>query len=195
MSDRIMQYLPDYYLEIKDVTELAATESIELDGMESAVDRLLDDQFVLTASVDAIKRREQMLGIQADPTTESLSFRRRRLINRYSTKPPFTHRWLQQQLDRLVGPGMTIVSVDPQQFILYVTANIENANVFREVIHTVDAIKPANMIYQQNTSLQSDIGLVEHIAKQNVLWNYKLDGSWKLGEKPFAGFGTEEEIV
>lgn len=193
MSDRIMRYLPEYYREIEDIKELAATESVELDNMEIAIQQLLDDQYVMTASVDAIKRRERMLGIQADPTTESLNFRRRRLINRYSTKPPFTRRWLQQQLDRLVGPGMTIVSVDPQQFILTVTANIENANVFREVIHTVDAVKPANMVYQQNTALHADIGLDERISKQDITWNYAL-GSWQLGMQPFSTLGTEEVI-
>jgi len=135
-----------------------------------------------------------MLRIQADPLTESLTFRRRRLINRYSTKPPFTIRYLQQRLDQLIGPGLTIVSVDVQQFILYVTTNIQNATVFREVQHTIQTIKPANLIYQQETSTASTIGLEEHISKQDIAWNYKL-GSWQLGAGPFATLGPEEVIV
>lgn len=193
MTERIMQYLPEFYREMKDFTELAATESVELDQMESAVQRLFDDQFVMTASADAIKRREQMLGIQADPVTETLDFRRQRLINRYSTKPPFTIRYLQQQLDKLVGPGMTIVSVDVQNFILYVTTNVEHANIFREIQHTVQTVKPANMIYQQNTSVEDVMMVEESIAKRTITWNYTLDDSWILGEKPFASLG--EEVV
>jgi hypothetical protein len=189
-----MAYLPDYYREIRDFNDLAGTESIELDALESAIGRLFDDQFVMTAGVDAVKRRERMLGIQADPAAESLDFRRKRLINRYSTKPPFTLRYLQQQLDALVGPGLAIVSVDVQQFILYVTANIENANVFKEVQHTVETIKPANLIYQQNTSLRADIGLRERISMRTVSWNYRL-GSWQLGAQPFATLGTEVPVV
>ena len=194
MSERILSYLPDYYRQIKDFNELAATESAELDDLEAAVQRLFDDQFVMTASADAVKRRERMLGIQADPQTESLDFRRKRLINRYSTKPPFTLRYLQEQLDALVGKGMTIVSVDVQNFILYVTTNIENANVFKEVQHTVETIKPANMVYQQNTSLRSDIGLRERINLRSITWNYRL-GSWRLGAQPFATLGTEVPVV
>jgi len=194
MSERIMSYLPDYYRQIKDFTELANTESVELDDLEAAVQRLFDDQFVMTASAEAVRRRERMLGIQADPQTESLNFRRKRLINRYSTKPPFTLRYLQEQLDALVGPGMTIVSVDVQNFILYVTTNIENANVFREVIHTVETIKPANMVYQQNTSLRADIGLQESISLRPIMWNYQL-GTWQLGIQPFATLGTEVPVV
>lgn len=194
MNDRIMQYLPEYYREIKEIVEIDRTESTELNDLETAIQRALNDQFVMTASAAAVKRREQMLGIQADPTTETLEFRKKRLINRYSTKPPFTRRYLQQQLDALVGRGMTIVSVDAKNFLLLVTTNIENANVFREVIHTIETVKPANMVYQQNTSLRADVGIEENIKKQTITWNYKLDGSWKLGQKPFADLGPEEVV-
>lgn len=193
MSERIMPYWPEYYHDVIDFIQIAQTEDVELDNMTTAIQQLFDDQFVLTSSVQAIKRRELMLGIQADPTTESLEFRKQRILNRYQTTPPFTVRWLQEQLDRLVGPGMTIVSVDVENFILYVTTNIENANIFKEVLHTIQTVKPANLVYQQNTSLNDTIGLEEHISKQEITWNYKL-GSWKLGEKPFWSLGTEVRI-
>lgn len=191
MAERIMKYLPEYYRLIEDFRSLDYTETIELDLLQGAVDQLFNDQFVMTSSVQAVKRREQMLGILADPGTETLDFRRRRILNRYQTKPPFTIRYLQRQLDMLVGPGMTIVSVDPLEFVLTVTANIDNASVFREVHYTVETIKPANLIYQQNTSLENVIELQEQISMQEMTWNYKLDGSWKLGSKTFVSYGTE----
>lgn len=193
MSERMLQYLPEFYREIKEFAEIDQTESVEFDDLETAIQRAFDNRFVMTSDAEAVKRREKMLGIQADPTTETLEFRRKRLINRYSTKPPFTKRYLQEHLDALVGTGMTIVSVDAQNFILYVTTNIENANVFREVIHTVETVKPANMVYQQNTSLRADIGLQESIRLRPITWNYRL-GSWQLGVQPFATLG-EEEVV
>lgn len=189
-----MSYLPPYYEDVQEFVQLGQTEDIELDQLEAAVQQLFADQFVLTSGVQAIKRRELMLGIQADPATESLEFRKQRIINRYRTKPPFTVRWLQEQLDKLVGPGMTVVSVDAPNFILYVTTNIENANIFKEVQHTVQTVKPANILYQQNTSINSTIGLEERIVRRSISWNYKLDGSWRLGEKPFATLGAEVEV-
>lgn len=189
--NRLLEYLPDIYHEVIDFVELTDTETQEVISAEQAIGTLFADQFVTEASEQAIKRREKMLGIQADPTTESLDFRRKRLINRYSTKPPFTVRYLQQRLDFLVGAGLTIVSVDPQAFILTVTTNIDNAALFKEVERTVKVTKPANMLYQQQTSLQDTIELRERIKARAVSWNYKLDGSWKLGEKPFADLGME----
>ncbi|MEC0310193.1 DUF2313 domain-containing protein [Paenibacillus lautus] len=194
-EDRILIHLPEYYGNIEDFEELASTETTELNLMEGAVDQLFDDQFVETSGLQAIKRRELMLGIQADPTTETLDFRRRRILNRYQTKPPFTIRYLQQQLDMLVGPGMTIVSRDPANRLLTVTANIDNASVFREVLHTIETIKPANMVYQQNTSLEGGMELEEHISMQKMVWNYKLDGSWRLGDKSFVSFEPEVPIT
>lgn len=195
MSERVLPYLPPFYEEVLDFVQLARTEDAELDNLEAAVRQLFDDQFVLTSGVQAIKRRERMLGIQADPAAETLEFRKQRILNRYRTKPPFTVRWLQEQLNRLVGPGMTIVSVDAEHFILYVTTNIENANVFKEVQYTVQTIKPANMVYQQNTSLNDIIGLEEHVVRREITWNYRLDGSWKLGAQPFTTLGTEVKIL
>jgi len=185
-----MQYLPDLYHDVVDFVELTETESQEWIRIEQAINQLLDDQFIVSASMQAIKRREKILGIQADPATETLEFRRKRLINRYSTKPPFTVRHLQRQLDFMVGAGLTIVSVDPLAFMLTVTTNLDDAAVFKEVEHTVKMLKPANMIYQQQTSLGDVIGLEERITGKEIDWNYKL-GEWKLGAKPFADFGPE----
>ncbi|WP_230202587.1 putative phage tail protein [Paenibacillus ihumii] len=191
--NRFMQYLPDIYHDVVDFVELTETESQEWISVEQAINQLLDDQFVVSASMQAIKRREKILGIQADPATETLEFRRKRLINRYSTKPPFTVRYLQRQLDFLVGAGLTIVSVDPQAFMLTVTTNLDDAAIFKEVEHTVKVLKPANMIYQQQTSLGDVIGLEERITGREIDWNYRL-GEWKLGAKPFADFGPEVVI-
>ena len=193
-TNRISRHWPPKLLEIRDFREIANTEAEELEQAQKAVDKLLADQFRETACKETILRRERELGIQYDPETETLEFRRKRLINRYSTKPPFTLRFLQQQLDDLVGRGRTNVMVDVQNFILMVEAAITDANVFKEVEYTVNVIKPANLVYQQRTALIETIGLDEKISRQDVTWNYKLDGSWKLGEKPFATLGPEVPV-
>lgn len=193
MRKVIAAYWPSYYEGIRDFQVIAGVEDAELEQALQAVEGQLQDRVVMTAREDAVKRRERMLGIQADPSKESLDFRRRRIVNRYSTKPPFTVRYLQQQLDRLVGKGMTVVSADAQQFVLYVTANIENAAIFQEVQHTVETVKPANLIYRQNTSLKDDIALEERIARREIYANYTL-GSWRLGLEPFVSFGPEVAV-
>lgn len=192
--NKLMEHLPEFYYEILEFVELTDTEMTELVSVQKAVDRLFDDQFVMTASETALKRREQMLGIQADPTTETIDFRRKRIINRYSTKPPFTIRYLQERLDYLVGAGRAVVSVDPDRFIITVTADIKDAAIFKEVDRTVKTTIPANLVYQQNTALEDVLSLSEHLKMQALFWNYKMDDTWLLGEKPFVAYGTEVPI-
>ncbi|MDQ0269927.1 putative phage tail protein [Cytobacillus purgationiresistens] len=191
MAERIMQHLPDFYRQILEFMELDITETIELEKLDLALEQVYDDQFVLSSSEAAVERRERMLGIQADPTIESLDFRKMRILNRYQTKPPFTIRYLQQRLDFLVGKGRTTVEVDPVNFILTVIAAIDEAAVFKEVEYTVKTTIPANLYYQQQTALKDVIKLVENISKREITWNYKFDDTWKLGEKPFGSLGTE----
>ncbi|MCY9540909.1 putative phage tail protein [Paenibacillus alvei] len=191
MSDEIRKHWPSFLLGIIDFVKLAEAQEPELGDAREKIDRLLDDQFVMTSSAEGIKRRESMLGIQADPATEPIEFRRQRILNRYQMKPPFSIRFLQQQLDMLVGPGMTIVSQDVEKHLLTVTANIDKASVFKEVLHTIETIKPANLVYQQNTALEGAIEFKEHVSIKKMTWNYKLDGSWKLGENPFVTYGVE----
>ncbi|WP_223869660.1 putative phage tail protein [Paenibacillus sabuli] len=192
---RFKDYWPDYYHAIAEMMALAGSEGEELHAALAETNRQLDDQFVLTSSLAAVRRREAMLGIQADPDAESLSFRRKRIVNRYSTKPPFTLRYLQQRLDYLVGIGAAIASVDEHAYLLRVTASIDNAVVFNEVMRTIETIKPANLVYQQNTALALKIGVEEQIVAKAMTWNYRLDESWRLGDTPFVSYGSEVPLT
>lgn len=192
MPDKVVSYWPELYQDIREFKLLAEAEDSELALAEQALLLLLDDQFVETGSMEAIKRRERMLGIQADPAVETMEFRRRRIVNRYSTKPPFTIRYLQERLDFLAGAGRGIASVDTQHFILTVRAAIDDAAIFQEVERTVFAIKPSNLIYQQQTGIENRLVLEEHILTNTLKRNVRL-GVWRLGIAAFAD--PEAEVI
>lgn len=190
-DDNLLFLLPNVFHDIKEMVVILEAEGVQIDQLQQAINQYLSDQFVMTSSVEAIRQREAELKIQADPTQETIDFRRKRIINRYSTKAPFTVRYLQQQLDKLVGTGVAVVSVDVQKFILYVTAKIDDASVFKEVVHTVTNVKPANLVYQQQTALQDSIQLNEKISKAVLTRMTGLSTTWKLGVTPFAVRGEE----
>lgn len=186
MSDPLLSYLPEFYKDIGEFVELTATEDTELQSLQTAVNRLFNDQFVLTSSEEAVRRRERMLSLVADPTTETLSFRRTRIINRYTTKPPFTKRYLQQKLDYIAGvPGLVVVEIDPVGFVLRISVGIENAAVLREIEYTVNLLKPANLIYQPVTFAAERIGINEKVYAIGLNRLTKL-GSWQAGITPFS---------
>ncbi|WKL00920.1 hypothetical protein Q0F98_28935 [Paenibacillus amylolyticus] len=71
---RLQEYLPSYYVDSKQMTALLMAQEMELDNIAAGVLRQRNDMFIMKASSTAIRRREKMLRIQADPTTESLDF-------------------------------------------------------------------------------------------------------------------------
>lgn len=190
----MLDKIPEIYHSIKEFVELMNAEQQAFDKVEAAFNKLLDNQYVATSDVSSVKRLEAILNIQADPTKESLSFRRKRILNRYLVKPPFTIRYLQQRLDFLVGKGRTFVELEPLEFIIRVKTNIDDAILFKELERTVKTTIPANLIYQQQTTVRDKIELRERIVRKEVTWNYKLDGTWKLGQKPFASYGQGVDV-
>ncbi|WP_018306451.1 putative phage tail protein [Desulfitobacterium hafniense] len=194
MSKSIREYWPQLFDNILDFQLLADAVDTEIQSLGETVDQQLADQFVLTSGYEAVKRRERMLGIQADPTNETLDFRKKRIINRYSTKPPFTIRYLQDRLDFLVGEEKAIVSADGQDFLLFVETAIENAALFKEVERTIKTIKPANLIYNQQTALGDHISLEEHIRFRTLERQTRLGSTWRVGMTPFAVADLEVSV-
>lgn len=189
--NRLIERLPPIFRDIYDIKALTETERAEFDRLAEGIDQTLDDQFIETASLRAIERREDMLNIIANPVSETLHNRRVRILNRYRTKPPFTKRYLQQQLDTLLGPGRSNVSISPEVYLLTVKTSIDEAFLFKEMEYTVNTVKPANMAYQQETSIRERIITKETGAKQVLTRNTRLGTTWKLGRTPWANRGEE----
>ncbi|RFA37024.1 hypothetical protein CAI16_02830 [Virgibacillus dokdonensis] len=192
--NRLLSRLPDLLHGIREFQALTETEKLEFNLLAENIDKTLDDQFIETATLKAIERREKMLNIIADPSTESLENRRIRILNRYQTKPPFTKRYLQKQLDTLLGVGRSDVTVNPEEFILTVTTSIDDAFLFREMEYTVNTVKPANIIYQQETSIIEPLLLKETGKKQVLTRNTRLGTTWNLGNTPWADRENEVAI-
>lgn len=190
---KLLEYLPEFYREIHDFVELVEAEASELEQVRAEAELLLSNQFVTTADETSIRRRELQIGIRADTSTETLEFRKRRLINRYSTKPPFTIHYLQQRLDALVGAGRAVVSIDVQNFLLTVTVNIPSTPYFREIEYTINTVKPANLSYNQATEINTAVSLEEHIWRIALTRPTRL-GSWTIGLMPFAEQHSEVQI-
>ncbi len=150
--NKLMKYLPDYYSEIQEFHEITETQNIELEKIDEQLNYLFANQFIMTAQDEALIRREKLFSIMADKT-ETLEFRRLRITNRQTTRPPFTEIWLQRQLDFLLGKEKAVVSVDAQNYILCITMSISNASLFREILQTIEKVVPLNLIYVQNREI------------------------------------------
>lgn len=188
----LMAYLPVWYKEIEEYQQIIAAEKAQAVTLLSNMTAVKGNFFFATMNEGAVAEWERVLGIIPNPATETLEFRRMRLINRLSTKPPFSIRFLRQKLDELIGAGNYVLTVDGSAYTIYIEASASNQGYAIEVARTINAIKPAHIVYVLTPFLQDSILMNEAVYGSAVIYNYRL-GSWGLGLSPFTSQGEERE--
>ena len=188
----LKKYLPSLYRENKEMEGLMNAEQPIYDEAETDAKFAFSRQFVVTADEKGIEQYEKILGIM--PTdTDSLEFRKRRVITRLSTTPPYTLNYLKQQLTTIFGAGNFNAWVDYGKRELYVDSFINNISLFFELETFIAKVKPANMIYIYRSLVLPKVGVSSRYLAGWGKWNYRLDGTWNLGTKPFYSDDTTEE--
>lgn len=181
----LLSLLPPWYREVLDYQEICGTEQAQFEALAAEIVGVADNFFFQTMDENAVSQWEQIFGIIPNPDTESLAFRRARVLNRVSTRPPFTLSFLYQKLDELIGPDVWTVTVDYPNYTLYIESSAENQQYAAEVAYTINRIKPAHVVYVNTPYVRTGLLLSETIELSQRVFNYKL-GSWGLGVLPFA---------
>ena len=188
----LKKYLPSLYRENKEMEGLMNAEQSIYDEAETDIKFAFSRQFVVTADEKGVEQYEKILGIM--PTaTDSLEFRKRHVITRLSTTPPYTLNYLKQQLTMIFGADNFNAWVDYGKRELYVDSFINNISLFFEFKTFIAKVKPANMIYIYRSLVLPKVGVSSRYLAGWGKWNYKLDGTWNLGAKPFYSDDTTEE--
>lgn len=158
------------------------------------LEKLKANQFLLTADEAGIGEAEALFNIIPDLKAESLELRRQRVINRNTTKPPYTYRYLKIKLDEIFGVGNYAMRRDLKNRTLYVESSVESSMWYTEVSVTVGKLKPANLVYINNPYIRRGLNISEGISYGHWLYNYKLGTRWRLGRKPFAEYEEEDNV-
>ena len=195
VNTNIIDYLPYWFRDILEYQKICQTESEQLAAVADEMHAVADNFFFQTMDESAVNMWEQVLGIVPNPQTEDLDFRRFRVLNRLTTKPPFTLGFLYQKLDELIGPGLWTVTVDYPNYTLYIESSSKNQNYFNEVAYTINKIKPAHIVFVNKPLTITGITVDESVELTDLQWNYILDGTWLLGEKPFVTRNVLEVIT
>lgn len=188
----LCQYWPPWFRRILDFQALCQTEGQQLQAMAQAMEQVRQNFFIQTMDEQTTAQWESLFHILANPITETLEFRRDRILNRLSMRPPFTLTFLYQRLDALFGPGNWEVEVDYPNYTLYIEADINDQQYFQEISVTMDIIKPCHIVYISRPRVAASLRISETIARSVGEYNYIL-GGWALGRLPFFS-GTEEEV-
>lgn len=180
----LMPLLPEFYRDIKDYKEIMSSEKAELDALALFINAVHDNFFIQTLEETAIEEWERILGISTDPG-DTVEFRRVRIINRMSIRPPFTLSFLYSRLDELIGVGAWNVIMDYENYTMYIESSAANQAYAIEADYTVNLIKPAHIAYVLTPYIIDGMLMNEEISTAKWNYHYQL-GGWGLGIDPFA---------
>lgn len=189
----LLKLLPPWYREVAEYQQICNAEAQQLQTAALATQSIADNFYFQTMNLAGVQMWEQIFNITPNPATETLAFRRARVLNRISMRPPYTLGFLYQKLDELVGPGLWSVEVDYANYALTIEAGAEDQSYWQELAYTVNHIKPAHITYISRPLIRTGILMSEEVRSAHFEWNYYL-GSWALGAEPFAD-ETDVEVV
>lgn len=133
-----------------DVDQIINAIQPELNSLSNSTEKLFHDTFPVIATEQGILNWENILGIISDPTTETLEFRRERVLNRLISDIPYTERALQAIMDNIMGEGNWSYELDYRNYSLIINSLRHGKNWVNEMKLTLNKIIPANLLYTLN---------------------------------------------
>lgn len=161
----IRDYWPEFLARVREFSVLADAEDAELEALRQAIDDVLNDQFIETATERGIARREAILGIvpYGDDTLET---RRFRVAGKWLNRLPYTYRMLQERLNALLGEGHYVIELHKEPYTLRVQIELTVKRQFDAVQQILREVVPANLrlIVELRYNQHMTIGQLTHGA-------------------------------
>lgn len=160
MDRKLIDYLPPFIKSIREIKIIMNCEDTELEALWHEVGDVLDDQFILHATLNGVKRWEKILKLQPK-ATDTLKSRKIRILNQLNVRLPYTYRMLIERLEQLCGSGNYLVSCNFNQYEISIKTHLDTVNKIEELCDLLKHILPANIIVQtHNTMFLSGAGKI-----------------------------------
>lgn len=145
MQTNILEYLPEFLKEVKEIVIHAKAVEPELAQLWEAAENAYNDQFLYTMTENGIKRWEKMLNI-SPMGTDSLEDRRFRIINRVNAQLPYSYRMIESHLTQMCGADGYKMTYDKNTWVLEIRLALTSKKQFSEVQSMVAEMIPTNII-------------------------------------------------
>lgn len=180
---KVNKLLPNLYNNNIEMNAIANAEDKEFELVfEAQIQNNFENTFIATADLAGIERFEILFGIEADPETEDIEFRRQRLWNRLNTTPLFTYRYLVSKLNELIGVGNWYEVLNFNAYTLDIYVTRPGKAWLNELRKLLEKIVPCNIVWtihiyaitwqavKDNTTSWNDI--------TEMTWQEVMEGEW-----------------
>lgn len=147
----ISELMPPVVKDTDEFKEIARVENKKLNEARLQIVNLFTYRFVNEADETGISRWEKMLKIKPS-VSETLDFRRKRVLSRIQANQPYTIRYLSRLLSSLLGENSFQINLDIIKEHLDVLVKFDNnvpgntiAQYYKELSELLDTIVPLNL--------------------------------------------------
>lgn len=139
-----ISYLPLFIQEHKEIKEIAKNNDIELSKLYNEIKRIKENQYILTADQNGLRRFEKLVNI--NDIDADLETRRKKVLARWQDEIPYTYKWLDAKLLKLLGMGRYEIILSANDYQIEIVINCPKSQEVQEVIYTLENYIPANLL-------------------------------------------------
>lgn len=140
----LIDYLPPFMQEYHEMKKIMEVEQPEVDNLWGSCTNALDDQFVLSATENGVKRWEKVIGI-TPKDTDTLDERKFRILSKMNQELPYTITKLKESLNVLCGEGNFSINLQTANYHIEVKLALTNKNNYSDVVDLLSKMIPANL--------------------------------------------------
>lgn len=185
--------LPEYYHDIKDIEYLSESINRELDDIKEQRQKIFNNFFMKDMDEVGLSRWEKIFNIKPKKT-DSLQFRKNRVISKYQSRPPISIKSLERILNNYFDKPILEIKLVPDEYAFMIEFMADNANLYKEIEQQVIELKPSNMEHIPTPKAMSTIKFKVKASKTDIERNTRLGTTWKLGVTPFGEVIREEVL-
>ncbi len=192
----LLKKLPVYHRGIYEYQQIANVQTPELEKLLVAIDFVLNNWFIETASEYGLTRLEKIAGLTS-VEGEDLEVRRYRLFIRMTEKIPYTDETLEEWLSAMCGGSEYYEVVrDYPNYKITINIAVGKVGVFNEICKGLMKMIPCNLVHNFQNTIQAIkttplyLGMVTCTTMKYIITN---DINCEYGESSFiycgVGFG------
>lgn len=183
--------MPDYYVRVLEMNKLLETEMTLYKDLVVNTQRVQDSAFVQICDEQSLRMYEDWYRVLPEPGM-TLDERRQIVLNRIQTKLPFSLDFLYNQMKAIYGEGNFGVSVDYNNYTLYLDVKPGDYRWYRETQRIIKSIKPANLDFYTRVLVGEYIDFLDDLEAFGVIYFRVETDTGKVGMPLESYYGREE---
>lgn len=153
---KLLSHLPMYMQNYREMKILQNSIEPEVQNIQDETQVLEDNLYINSCNIHGIERYEKLLNIRHN-SNDDIEVRRRRILNIWNDKKPYTYEVLLTKLNIICGEDNYIVSPFFSTYEMTIESELGYKGQVSELDEMLKSVIPANIKYSSYNTLKYDI--------------------------------------